>query len=77
LKQKTVFKKYLFEFANKIDQINKFSMTSEQIQKLKSLGELFKNGNISKDESNLLKSEILNEKVIIDEKFNAESKTVN
>ncbi len=52
-------------------------MTSEQIQKLKSLGELFKNGNISKDESNLLKSEILNEKVIIDEKFNAESKTVN
>jgi hypothetical protein len=36
-------------------------MTSEQIQKLKSLGELLENGTISKEEFNALKNEILNE----------------
>jgi hypothetical protein len=37
-------------------------MTSEQIQKLKSLGELLASGTITKEEFNSLKSEILNEK---------------
>jgi len=35
-------------------------MTSEQIQKLKSLGELLANGTISTEEFNTLKAEILN-----------------
>jgi hypothetical protein len=42
-------------------------MTSEQIQKLKSLGELLANGTISTEEFNTLKAEILNQKIQIDE----------
>jgi hypothetical protein len=42
-------------------------MTSEQIQKLKSLGELLANGAISKEEFNLLKGEILDKKFQVDE----------
>jgi hypothetical protein len=42
-------------------------MTLEQIQKLKSLGELLASGTISTEEFNTLKVEILNQKIQIDE----------
>ncbi len=51
-------------------------MTSEQIQKLKSLGELLNNGTITTDEFNLLKSEILNENSIREEKAVVVEKTI-
>lgn len=43
-------------------------MTSEQIEKLKSLGDLLNNGTITKDEFNLLKAEVLNENAKTEEK---------
>jgi hypothetical protein len=48
-------------------EFKKKQMTQEQIQKLKSLGELLANGTISTEEFNTLKAEILNQKIQIDE----------
>jgi len=51
-------------------------MTTEQIQKLKSLGELYNNGTITTDEFNLLKSEILNFNSDSDYKLISEERTI-